>query len=247
MENKVLAIVNGNSITQGDLEYTISKFPQERKGMFNSEAGKKQLLDQMISFELIYLFGKENGIQEKQEYIETLKSAEKEILTQVTIGEVLKDVKVTEEDAIKYYEDNKETFSNSGLVRASHILVESEEEAVSIKEEIDGGLSFEEAAKLYSSCPSKDNGGDLGEFGRGSMVKEFEDASFTLDLNTVSSPVKTQFGYHLIKVTDRKGSGVKSYEEVKASINNNLLQQKQSESYFMKVEELKKKYNVEIK
>ena len=90
-------------------------------------------------------------------------------------------------------------------VRASHILVNSQDQALRIKSDIENGdITFEDAAKKYSLCPSGQNGGDLGYFGKGMMVKEFEDASFTLPEGKISNPVKTQFGYHLIKVTDIK-------------------------------------------
>lgn len=89
-------------------------------------------------------------------------------------------------------------------VRASHILVEDQATADRLKKEIEGGTSFEQAAKDHSKCPSSREGGDLGWFGRGQMVKPFEDAAFGLQSGQVSSPVKTQFGYHLIKVTGQK-------------------------------------------
>ncbi len=88
-------------------------------------------------------------------------------------------------------------------VKASHILVSSESEAKALKSEIDEGASFEELAKKYSKCPSGKNGGDLGYFRRGQMVKEFENAAFDPEKNKVSDPIKTQFGYHLIKVYDK--------------------------------------------
>lgn len=247
MEDKILAIVNGNELTEGDLEYTISKFPPERRRMFSTEAGKKQLLDQMVSFELIYLYGKENNLDKEESYLASLKNAEKEILTQVAINNVLKDAEVTEEEANKYYNEHIDEFKKGALTTAKHILVDSEEKALNIKKEIDGGLSFEDAAKKYSSCPSKERGGDLGEFPRGSMVKEFEDSAFSLPIGSVSSPVKTQFGYHLILVTERKDENVPDFQEVKGTIHNNLLQQKQSQVYFDKIEELKRIYNVEMK
>ena len=87
------------------------------------------------------------------------------------------------------------------MVRASHILVNDEETAKKLKQEIENGAEFAEIAKQHSICPSKENGGDLGEFGKGVMVKEFEDAAFSLEVGQVSDPVKTQFGYHLILVT----------------------------------------------
>lgn len=90
-------------------------------------------------------------------------------------------------------------------IRASHILVKTEEEANKLYNEIiDGELSFEDAAKEKSLCPSGQVGGDLGFFGKGVMVKPFEDAAFSLEKNVISKPVQTQFGWHLIKVTDKK-------------------------------------------
>ncbi|MDD3436722.1 MAG: peptidyl-prolyl cis-trans isomerase [Candidatus Gastranaerophilales bacterium] len=89
-------------------------------------------------------------------------------------------------------------------VKASHILVDSKEEADLIKLKLDRGENFETLAKKFSKCPSGENGGDLGFFERGQMVKEFEDAAFSMPVNSVSSPVKTQFGWHIIKVYDKK-------------------------------------------
>ena len=91
------------------------------------------------------------------------------------------------------------------FVKASHILVNSKEQALRIKKEIESGnISFEQAAQKYSSCPSGAKGGDLGYFKRGQMVKEFEDAAFSLPVGKISNPVKTQFGYHLILVTAKQ-------------------------------------------
>ena len=89
-------------------------------------------------------------------------------------------------------------------VRASHILVKTRKEAVQIKKELENGASFEELAEKYSQCPSGQNGGDLGYFKRGQMVSQFEDEAFELPVGKISSPVGTQFGWHIIKVTDRK-------------------------------------------
>ena len=89
-------------------------------------------------------------------------------------------------------------------VRASHILVSSEREANRILEELRKGKDFGEMARRNSSCPSGKSGGDLGFFGKGQMVKEFEDAAFSLKEGELSKPVKTDFGFHIIKVTARK-------------------------------------------
>ncbi|RZA07890.1 MAG: peptidylprolyl isomerase [Proteobacteria bacterium] len=84
-------------------------------------------------------------------------------------------------------------------IKARHILVKNEHEAQDVQKHLNGGKTFEELAKAHSLCPSNAEGGDLGEFGKGSMVKSFEDAAFGLQVGEVSGPVKTQFGYHLIQ------------------------------------------------
>ena len=89
-------------------------------------------------------------------------------------------------------------------VHALHILVKTEEEAKGLLEEIKNGATFEKLAEMKSMCPSGKRGGDLGWFGRGMMVKEFEDAAFSLEAGKVSEPVKTQFGWHLIKVLEKR-------------------------------------------
>lgn len=89
------------------------------------------------------------------------------------------------------------------VATARHILVDSEEQCNQLKTDIENGADFAEVAQQYSSCPSGKNGGDLGEFGPGMMVKEFDEVVFSADLNTVQGPVKTQFGYHLLEVTSR--------------------------------------------
>ena len=105
-----------------------------------------------------------------------------------------------EDDEIKkYYNEN-----TYGQVKASHILVKTEEEAKKLYDEIKNGASFAKIAEEKSLCPSGQNGGDLGFFGKGMMVKPFEDAAFSLEVGELSQPVQTQFGWHLIEVTDKK-------------------------------------------
>lgn len=86
---------------------------------------------------------------------------------------------------------------------ARHILVDTEEQCNELKQQIEGGADFAEIAKEHSSCPSGRQGGDLGQFGPGQMVKEFDEVVFSGDLNTVHGPVQTQFGYHLLEITER--------------------------------------------
>ena len=105
-------------------------------------------------------------------------------------------------------------------------------------------MSFEEAAKQYSTCPSKEQGGNLGVFGRGMMVPEFEEAAFTLGLEKVSEPVQTQFGYHLIKVEAKNEATTSEFETVKNQIIQRLMQENQEKKYLDLIKELEVKYDV---
>lgn len=245
MEDKILATVAGKEIKESDLQNVISRYPEDRRAYFATEEAKKQLLEQLVSFELINILGKELKIDETEEYSENVRQAEKDILTQLTLNKLLLEVTVTEEDALNFYNANKDKFTKAPTVTAKHILVDDKELCDKIKKEIDANeLTFEEAAVKYSTCPSKEEGGNLGSFGRGMMVTEFEEAAFNLDLNVVSEPVQTQFGYHLIKVEDKNDGSESPFEEVKAQIINNLLQEAQQRKYLDVVKELEKKHGV---
>lgn len=247
MENKVLAIVNGTEVTEQSLKEIAMRYPADRQRYLLSEAGKKQLLEQVISFELIGNYAVDNGMENDAEYLTLLQRAKKEIITQVAINKILSEVTLTEEEVKKYYEANQDMFKAEESVRAKHILVDSLEKAEEVNGAIEAGMTFEEAASLYSSCPSKAQGGDLGSFTRGRMVPEFEKAAFELEVGVVSEPVQTQFGYHLIKVEEKEAGSIRPFEEVKNTISNELLSERQNFKYMQFVDELKKKYNVEVK
>lgn len=248
MENKVLATISGVEITENDLNAIIMRYPADKRGMFNSEMGKKQLLEQMISFDLMYKLGNEMKINETEEYKANLAQVEKDLLTQITINKVLAEVTVTDDEAKKYYDEHKNEFEQPATVSAKHILVDNEELCSEVKNKIASGeLSFEEAAKQYSTCPSKEQGGALGEFSRGMMVPEFEDAAFNAEIGVVTEPVKTQFGYHLITVDSKNDASTKSFEEVKDAVLHQLIQERQHKKYDEMLKELEDKYGVERK
>lgn len=190
MENKVLAVAAGYEITEKDLNAIISRYPQEQRGALQSEEKKKQLVEQLISFELMNKFGKEIQLDKTQEYKDAMENISKEVITSMAINKVLSDVTITDEEVKKYYEDNKEAFGQPATVSARHILVETEEEANKAREEIlSGKISFGDAAMKYSTCPSNQQGGNLGEFSKGMMVPEFEEAAFTSEIGKVTEPV----------------------------------------------------------
>jgi len=247
MENKVLAVVNGQEITEQDLHLAAMRFPKDRQGFLASEEGKKQLLDQMISFELMYIDAKERGLENDANYKLQLEMVKKEVLIQTAISKMMEEVVVTDSEVEDYYKANQNLFMNQETVSAKHILVDTAEKAAEIMEEIANGKSFEDAAAEHSSCPSGTAGGDLGAFSRGQMVPEFEEAAFALEIGKVSEPVQTQFGYHLIKVEAKNVGSIKPLAEVKDSIKNMLLQERQSFKYTQFVNSLKDKIKVEIK
>lgn len=146
---------------------------------------------------------------------------------------------VTEDDVKEHYKPE---------IKASHILVNDEETANEVKKKLDEGASFEELAKQYSEDPgSKENGGDLGYFGPGKMVPEFEEAAYKLNVGEISKPVKTSHGYHIIKLTDKKE--LKPYDEVKDSIRKDLEEERLTDrttGQAILLEELKKA-DIEVK
>ncbi|AIW86566.1 MULTISPECIES: peptidylprolyl isomerase PrsA [Bacillus] len=140
---------------------------------------------------------------------------------------------LAQEKAIEKTITDKELKENyKPEIKASHILVKDEATAKKVKEELGQGKSFEDLAKQYSEdTGSKEKGGDLGYFTAGKMVKEFEDAAYKMKKDEVSEPVKSQFGYHIIKVTDIKEQ--KPFDEVKGDIKKDLVQKKTQDAQFM--------------
>lgn len=246
-ENKVLAVVNGREVTEQDIYNTVARFPKERQQYFNTEEGKKQVLEQVIAFELIHNHALKEGMDKDEQYNVQVENAKKEILTQYAIGKLLSGIEVSEADAVGFYFQNKEAFLDEESVSARHILVDDLTQAEEIVAKIKDGLDFSQAAMEYSTCPSKSRGGDLGQFTRGRMVPEFEEAAFKLEVGQVSEPVKTQFGYHIILVDSKTEAKEKAYEEVKPMIMNELVARKQNELYNSLVGELKKEYRIEYK
>jgi len=245
-ENKILARVSNKEITQKDVNLLLESLGPERAMQFYSEDGMKRLLDELINQELFYLDAVSSGVEKEEEFIAELELVKNNVLKQYSIRRLLNNIKIEAKDAAEYYENNKEQFRSPESARASHILVDSEEKAKEILEEIGGGLSFGDAAMKYSQCPSKSNGGDLGDFTRGKMVPEFENAAFAMTEGEVSEPVKTQFGYHIIKLTKKNKEEIKSFDEVEEQLLQHLTALKQNEVYSNKAEELKEKYDVTI-
>lgn len=246
-KDDVLAVVGNRNITKSDVDLLLNSLNPQTAAQFKSEDGMKSLVAELVNQELIYLDAIDKGLDKQEEFLQEVERAKVNILKQFALNNLLNDLVVTDSDVVNYYIENKELFAEPQSVKASHILVESFEKATEIAHKIKNNrLFFEEAAKKYSSCPSKEQGGDLGYFSRGMMVPEFEEAAFAMESGQVSDPVKSQFGYHIIKLYDKKESSIKSVDEVRDQIANQLMAQKQQELYLHKISELKGKYPVKI-
>lgn len=246
MENKVLAVVNGREIKQSDVELLYANLGPNA-AQYKGEEGYKQLVEQLILEEMLYSDAKENKMDEAKEYQAALEQLKKSLLAQYLVSNLMSNIDVSEKEVEEYYNSNKNAFISGETVIASHILVDTLEKANDILKEINDGTSFADAALKYSNCPSKNSGGNLGQFGKGQMVPEFENAVFEMKVGEISSPVKTQFGYHIIQLNEKNESKELTLDEVKNDIINKIRFNKQSSVYAQKQNELKEKYPVEYK
>jgi len=258
-KGEVVAEINGEVITKEEFYQELLK------------QGGKQLLDRMIDQKLIQQAAKEKGVtateQQVRERMDEMKEQfggdasfqmylaqygitedmlKQDVRNQLLIEGLLKpEIKISEEEIKAYFEENKDMFGEPEQVKARHILVETEAQAKEIRAKLDQGESFEELAKQYSTDEaSKANGGDLGYFKRGDMVPEFEEVAFSLKPGETSQPVKSQFGYHIIRVEDHKQPVPAKYEEKKEDIRQQILQQKIAEKMEPWLNELRNKAKV---
>ena len=251
MENKmaerILATVGGIQVTDKDVDELLMSLGQ-RGQAYNTPEGRKMLLGQVINNKLLLLDARRNLYEADPAFREQLARLKDSLLISFAGEKALAGVTVTDAEAKAYYDENKEQFNQGETVNASHILVSTEEKAREIYAEIaSGAKSFEEAAKEYSSCPSKENGGNLGDFGRGQMVPEFDTAVFEMEVGEITAePVKTQFGYHLIKLVSKSESKETPYEEIKEEIKGALIGEKRRKAYESKINQLKILYPVDM-
>ena len=226
---------------------------------------KQQILQQLLRNELLSLICYEMGIKVNEEAInaeiakirsnydsdDTFKKVIEnfgytmdELRTDVSLQlsyelmatSLIQSQKITEEELQQYYQANIRKFSEQEQVRAYHILVDTKEKAEEIFKRIKGGEDFTKLAKENSTCPSASKGGDLGYFGRGQMVPEFENAAFALKIGEIGGPINTSFGWHIIKVVEKKPAVVHKYEEVKEDVKKTILEQRKFQSAMEYVE-----------
>ena len=190
--------------------------------------------------------------------LETLKidTGRYQIINTFVAENIAPEVQITEQESREYYDSNASYFVQDEYIKASHILIQTPEDAdeaemnaalekiKTIRERIMAGEDFTDMAREYSDCPSSAQGGDLGEFGHGQMVPPFDRAAFALEVGEVSEPVQTQFGFHLIKLFEKHDDEVIPYEDAEQQIIDYLGNQEIQSKLISYVEELKENGNI---
>lgn len=235
---KILAAVNGAPITEEDVALFIASLGQ-RGQAYDNPQGKAVILEELIAQKLFLAEAKKNLFEYEEGFKAELNRVKERLLINYGMEKTLGKITVSDDELKKYYDENADKFTSGETVNASHILVAEEEMAKDILAKITAGeMTFEDAAKNFSTCPSGKEGGSLGDFGRGQMVPEFDEACFTMEVGTVTGPVQTQFGYHLIRLNSKSASAPIPFEDVKEQLRGQLLSEKQQAAYKSKVNQL---------
>ncbi|ABL01180.1 peptidylprolyl isomerase [Pelobacter propionicus] len=247
-EGQVLAEVNGKKITSGDFSREVKNLPEYLRAMATTPQGRKEMLDTMVIRELILQKASKDGLDKGPEIEEKLQELKKRLIVEAFLKKKVEtDAQISDADLKKFYDQNIDKFKAGEQIRASHILVKTEKEAKEILAQLKGGAAFEELARKHSVDSSSAKGGDLGWFGKGAMVPAFERAALALKEGQVSDVVKSDFGFHIIKLTGKRPAGTRPFDEVKDQIKAALMPSKQQEIFQKIKDELKKSAKITVK
>ena len=239
-DNKVVARVDGVEITEVDLANAQSALGAEAAGM-PQEIRRRQAMEFLITNQLMAEAGQKKNLQDDPSFERRMKNYRRLALSELFFDKDIRGA-VTEAEAKKVYDKRVAEFEPQLQVRARHILVEKEEEARDMIKRLAKGEDFAKLAKDHSKDAGAEAGGDLGYFGRGDMVKPFDEAVFALEVKKTSEPVQTQFGWHVVEVLEKGDTKPNSFEDDKGRIMAGLIQQKMGAV----IGELRSKAKVEI-
>ena len=235
-----VAKVNGQEITNGELRFAEAEIGSELAGV-PAESRRRVLVEYLVEAHLMAQAAEKAQLASGPDFDARMKYYRMRALRDAFFENKVRD-DVGETQAKALYDERVKAIPAQQEVRARHILVKTEDEAKKISKEIAGGADFAESAKKYSQDSGAEGGGDLGYFSRGQMVKPFEDAAFGLEKGKVSNPVQSEFGWHLIKVEDKRDRQPPAFEEVKDQITASLIQQKLQAT----VQEMRESAKIEI-
>ena len=215
-DNPLLARVNGREIRWADIERSARDLPEEYSSQL--ETIFPALLQRLIDLELLVWAAREDGLAEDAEVRRLIEEFEDRVLSETLIRRQIAD-KVTNEMLRARYDAYVEGLAARAEVRARHILMDSEAQARKVIAALEAGGDFVELAREHSLGPTADQGGDLDYFTRDNMTPAFAGAAFTLEIGQYSrDPVQTEFGWHVIKVEDRRGEGAASFEDMRGEL-----------------------------
>jgi len=239
----ILASFGDETITLGEFNELWEQVPEDYK----LQLDKSMVLDQMISEALLIQEVKVKKLEEDEKVAEQIKKTTEQILVQALIErEILNKVKVNDEEVLEYYEQNKDGFTEKEQVHLYNILLETEEEAQNVLEQLKAGEDFSEIAIEKSTGPSASNGGDMGFISKGSIIPEIDEAVFALNIGELTDIIKSDYGFHILKVTEKKPESIKTLEEAKDEIMQTLLPEKQKDAFDNLLTELKSKVEIKI-
>ena len=242
---KVLARVNDEVITQDEFQAKIGRLPPYYRVLAREQ--KAKFLDELINEKLFLRQAYKSGVQRDKEVSELIKEAHNKIIVAKFIEEEInRNTKISDKDIEDFYSLHKKEFIAPAKYKASHILVSTEQEASDVLRRLNNGEDFAAVAKEVSIDPSRTNGGDLGYFTEGQMIPDFESACFKLEVGQTSDIVKTQFGYHIIKLTDKKPPEAKTLDEVKDVIRRKILDVKKMERLQDIVKDLRSRARISV-
>ncbi|MES1042534.1 foldase protein PrsA [Peribacillus simplex] len=257
--DKTMASIDGEKINKDELydallagygADTLDLLITNKLVELEAEKAGIKIKDEEIQKEIdvmVESYGDEKSLKEQLEASgSSMEALKKDIVVYLQTKKLVEPrITVTDDEISTYFEDNKETFDQAEQVEASHILVEDEKTAKKVAKEIAEGGDFAKLAAEYSTdTQTADNGGSLGYFGKGDMVEEFENVAFDLDINKVSDPVKSEYGYHIIKVTGKKEAKKANLEDSKDVIKETLLSERLQEEYPVWLAEVKKDHEI---
>jgi peptidyl-prolyl cis-trans isomerase C len=245
---KVIAEVNGKAVTSEDFDREVKALPEYVRAMAETPQGRKEMVDTLVMRELILQQAAKDGLDKSKEIEEKMVELRKRLIIDTYLKKKVEtEAKISDDELKKFYDQNIDKFKSGDQIKASHILVKTEEEAKKVQAQLKAGAKFDELAKKTSVDTSAAKGGDLGWFGKGNMVPAFETAAFALKEGETSGIVRSEFGFHIIKLTGKRAAGTRPFEEVKEQIRGALMPQKQQQVFQKLKEEIKKGAKIEFK
>lgn len=248
-QGKTLATVDDEVITMEQFSAELDKIPTNMKMLVVSQSGKRNFLDRLVVKKLLLKEAKKDDIEKSKEFQDRLTDIKDQLIIESLLKKKVQlNLNLTDADMKKYYDANREQFKREQEIETSQIVLKTEQEAKEIQGRLLKGESFEDLARTYSIDPSaKSTGGKIGYHPKGTLIPEYEQAAFKLTKAGQLSPiVKTQLGYHIIRLEGTKAPSYVPFEEVKEFIKQKMGQEKQAEVLEKYIAELKKSAKITI-